>query len=205
MPTSDPAQDARRPTAPQAESTPSAWQPRALRGIAVEVLVGVALTLGVLGLVRVPHVGLGSLRPHPIWLVILMVAARYGARGLVIAAPIAWVALAVVGTPGVRLLAVLLAELATPVELGALAAAVLVGWVASAHERTAAATVEQLRHLAVRAKADGAALAELRGAALALRARNDRLELSLTFLRDVARRLDGSDPEIAAQAALELA
>ncbi len=183
----------------------AAWQPRAARAIAIEALVGVTLTLGVLGLLRVPHVGLGSLRPHPIWLVILVLGARYGARGLVIAAPLAWGALALVGSPGTHMLGALLTEMAAPVELGALAAAVLVGWVASAHERTAAATVEQLRQLGARSKSDGAALAELRAAALALRARNDRLELSLTFLRDIARRLDGDDPEVAAQAALELA
>jgi hypothetical protein len=187
------------------ESEPSAWQPRALRAIAVESLIGVALALGVIGLLGAPHVGLGSFRPHPVWLVVLVVAARYGARGLVISAPISWLALALVGAPGVHFLSALLAELAVPVELGALGAAVLVGWVASAHERTAAGTVEQLRQLGARAKSDAAALAELRSAALALRARNDRLELSLTFLRDVARRLDGADPEVAAQAALELA
>jgi hypothetical protein len=182
-----------------------AWQPRASRAIAIEALVGVTLTLGVLGLLRVPHVGLGTLRPHPIWLVVLVVAARYGARGVVIAGPIAWAALAIAGAPGKHILGALLAELAAPVELGALAATVLVGWVASAHERTAAATMERLRLMTARSKTDAAALAELRAAALALRARNDRLELSLTFLRDIARRLDGDDVEVAAQAALELA
>jgi len=181
------------------------WRPRAARAIAIEALVGVTLTLGIVGLLQVPHVGLGVLHPHPIWLMVMVVAARYGARGVIIAAPIGWIALALVGSPGAHMVGNLLSALSTPVELGALSAAVLVGWVASAHERTAAGFVEQLRQLGARAKTDGAALAELRAAALALRARNDRLELSLTFLRDIARRLDGADPEVAAQAALELA
>jgi hypothetical protein len=39
---------------------------------------------------------------------------------------------------------------------------------------------------------------------LALRARNDRLDLALTFLRDVARRIDGGDVGAASEAALTL-
>ena len=88
----------------------------------------------------------------------------------------------------------LLATLATPPELGSLAAAVLVGWVASVHERRERASAEKLGALERRAGVDGAAIDELRRAALALRARNDRLDVSLTFLRGVARRLEGSDP-----------
>ena len=42
-----------------------------------------------------------------------------------------------------------------------------------------------------RAGQEAVTLGELRRAALSLRARNDRLDLALTFLRDVARRLDG--------------
>src|SRR5206468_623484 len=44
----------------------------------------------------------------------------------------------------------------------------------------------------------------LRQAALALRARNDRLDLSLTFLRDVARKIETGDRLAAAEAALTL-
>jgi hypothetical protein len=197
MPTSNPER--------AATAAALAGQPRTARAIAIETLVGVTLTLGILGLLRIPQVGLGGLRPHPIWLVVLVVAARYGARGVLIAASIGWAALALVGSPGTHMLGNLLTALSAPVELGALTAAVLVGWVASTHERAAAGLVEQVRQLGARAKTDSAALAELRAAALALRARNDRLELSLTFLRDIARRLDGADPEVAAQAALELA
>src|SRR3569832_363902 len=85
-----------------------AWQPRASRAIAVETLIGVTLTLAVVALLQFPHVGLGSLRPHPVWLVVLVGAARYGARGLVIAGPIAWLALALVGAPGRHFLTALL-------------------------------------------------------------------------------------------------
>ena len=81
----------------------------------------------------------------------------------------------------------------------------LVGWVASAHERRERLSAEKLEALQRRAGVDSAAIDELRRAALALRARNDRLDVSLTFLRGVARRLEGSDAVAAAEAALELA
>jgi len=48
-------------------------------------------------------------------------------------------------------------------------------------------------------------VAELADAAMALRARGDRLDHSLTFIRDVAARLEGGDRLVASQAALDLA
>jgi len=73
------------------------------------------------------------------------------------------------------------------------------------HERRARAAEAKLELLERRAGVDSTAIEELRRAALALRVRNDRLDVSLTFLRGVARRLEGSDPAAAAEAALELA
>ena len=42
----------------------------------------------------VPYLGLAVIDPHPVWLVVLVVAARYGTRGLAVVIPIAWGALA---------------------------------------------------------------------------------------------------------------
>jgi hypothetical protein len=184
------------------------------RSIVIEAAVGTALTLAALALANQPALGMGGLHPHPLWIVILVLAARYGARGLVIAAPIAWLALvaASAGFTGQGFAAWarsapgrLFGALGAPAELGALAASVLVGWVASVHERSARAASAKLELLERRAGLDSAAIEELRRAALALRVRNDRLDVSLTFLRGVARRLEGSDPVAAAEAALELA
>jgi len=188
--------------------------PHPNKSIVIEAAVGTTLTLAGLALANQPALGLGALHPHPQGIVILVLAARYGARGLVIAAPIAWGALvtASAGFTGQGLVdwarsapARLLATLAAPAELGALAASVLVGWVASVHDRRGRAAEEKLELLERRAGVDSTAIEELRRAALALRVRNDRLDVSLTFLRGVARRLEGSDPVAAAEAALELA
>jgi hypothetical protein len=136
--------------------------------------------------------------------VVLALAARYGVRGLVAAVPVAWGALALLSGPWRTAPVLALKVLATPSELGALAGALIVGWIASVHERQARLLEEKLQGVTARASRDAAALGELRQAALALRARNDRLDLSLTFLRDVARRIETGDRVTAAEAALSL-
>ena len=170
--------------------------------IVLESLVGVAATLAIAALCRVPRFGLGVIDPHPIWLIVLVMAARYGTRGLAIVVPIAWGSLALAGTSGGP--ERLLDTLAMPTELGALAGTVLVGWIVSSNEHRERAVAGRVTELERRAAADAATIGDLRRAALALRARNDRLDLSLTFLRNVSWRLQASDAEAAAQAALEL-
>jgi hypothetical protein len=172
------------------------------RSIAIESVIGVAATLAIAALSGVPYLGLGAIDPHPVWLVVLVVAARYGTRGLAVVIPIAWGALALAnGSDGP---ARALDTLAMPMELGALAGTVLVGWIASGNERRERVLAGKVAELERRVAADSVTIGDLRRAALALRARNDRLDLSLTFLRNIARRLHGSDAEAAAQAALEL-
>jgi hypothetical protein len=178
--------------------------PRARR-LVIEAAVGTAMVLAAVAVAApAPYLGCGVLRPHPVWLVVLALAARYGARGLVLSAPVAWGTLALLALSWRSLPAHVLTELARPSELGALAAAVVVSWIASVHERRAQDLEEQRELLAGKVNHDAAALGELRRAALALRARNDRLDLALTFLRDVARRIDGGDVNAAAEAALTL-
>jgi hypothetical protein len=172
------------------------------RSIALESVIGIAATLAIAALSGVPFLGLAVIDPHPVWLVVVVIAARYGTRGLAIVIPIAWGALALAnGSDGP---ARALDTLAMPIELGALAGTVLVGWIASGNERRERGLAGKISELERRVAADAVTIGDLRRAALALRARNDRLDLSLTFLRNIARRLHGSDVEAAAQAALEL-
>jgi hypothetical protein len=176
--------------------------PKTTRASVIETAVGVAATLSIAAACGVPNLGLQSIAPHPVWLVVLIIAARYGARGLSVAIPIAWGGLALVSGPAGP--GRVLDTLAMPIELGALAGAVLVAWIASGNERRERLLAGKTAELERRAAADAATIGDLRRAALALRARTDRLDLSLTFLRNIARRLHGADSEAAAQAALEL-
>jgi hypothetical protein len=172
------------------------------RSIAIESGIGVAATLALAAFAGVPYLGLAVIDPHPVWLVVAVIAARYGTRGLGIVIPVAWGALAVAaGTGGP---ARVLDTLSMPIELGALAGTVLVGWIASGNGRRERALAGKISELEKRLAADTVTIGDLRRAALALRARTDRLDLSLTFLRNIARRLHGSDAEAGAQAALEL-
>ena len=97
------------------------------------------------------------------------------------------------------------ARVASGPDLGALLGVILIGWVASIHERRARELGMALAALEECSASDAAALEALRSTAVVLRARADRLDTSLTFLRDVATRLESGDSSSAAQAALDLA
>ncbi len=177
------------------------------RTIALEALAVSALALGVSALLAPGDVGMGAhaLRPHPIWLAVALMAARYGTRGLIAGLLCGW-ALTVAAALALRVpLAVVEARVASGSDLGALLGVILIGWVASTHERRARELGMALAALEECSASDAAALAALRSTTVVLRARADRLDTSLTFLRDVATRLDGGDSSASAQAALDLA
>src|SRR5262249_19682241 len=154
-----------------------------MRSILIESGLGVVATLAIAAACGVPYLGLGAVDPHPVWLVVLVIAARYGTRGLVVVLPLAWGALAVAGGPGGPGRG--LDTLAMPIERGALAGTVLVAWIASANERRERALAAKVAELERHVSADRVTIGDLRRAALALRARTDRLDLSLTFLRNI--------------------
>ena len=176
------------------------------RNILIESVVGVAATLGIAAACGVPNLGLGVLAPHPVWLVVLVMAARYGVRGFIAVMVLAWGALAALAVPSGFGALRTLDVLATPSELGALAAAVLVAWMASAHERRQQAQAEErLAELEQKSATDTAAIESCATPRWrSAREVMQRLDMSLTFLRDIAHRLDGSDANAAAEAALEL-
>ena len=100
----------------------------------IESVVGVAATLGIAALCGVPNLGLAAIAPHPVWLVVLVIAARYGTRGLAVALPIAWGALALAERrrrPGARAGHAWRCRSSW----GRWRATVLVGWIASGNER----------------------------------------------------------------------
>jgi hypothetical protein len=172
--------------------------------IALEAVGISALAIGVAALLSPHDVGLASLFPHPIWLAVALLAGRYGSRGLGAGLIIGWIMMAGVAV-ALRVPATLLiARTSSGPDLGTLLAVVLVGWVASTHERRCGELTATVASLKERCAADHETAVALRATALALRARADRLETSLTFLRDVATRLEGNDPAEAGQAALDL-
>jgi len=181
--------------------------PLPARTIALEALAVAALALGVSALLAPADVGMGAhaLRPHPIWLAVALMAARYGTRGLAAGLLGGW-ALTIAAALALRVPpAAVEARLTSGSDLGALLGVILIGWVASTHERRARELGMAVAALEECCASDATALEALGSTATVLRARADRLDTSLTFLRDVATRLEGGDSSAAAQAALDLA
>src|SRR5688500_17655072 len=83
------------------------------------------------------------LRPHPAWAAILLLAARYGGRGLACALPATSAALALGSLWGLAV-GDLAAIGSSGADLGALIVSILVSWVAAVHENRIAALVRKV-------------------------------------------------------------
>lgn len=145
------------------------------------------------------------LEPHPGWIAVLVLAARDGSGGFfagLIAAAAAVAAGCVVAGTG---LTASWSGLDSAPNLVAFCACLMVSWVASWHLRRHTGLGERLRALSDRAAEAEATIVALRDVVATLRARVDRTSTSLSFIRDVAARLEGSDPVAAAEAAADLA
>ena len=146
-----------------------------------------------------------ALEPHPGWLAVLVLSARYGSggffAGLTSCALAVGLASAIAGTG----LADAWGRLDSHLNLMALGASLIVAWIASCHSRRQADLGERLRVLSDRAADAEAMVQSLREVAEELRSRIDRTSASLSFIRDVAARLDGTDPVAAAEGAVDLA
>jgi len=173
--------------------------------VAREALIVAMLVAGLTALLAPRDLGFG-VAPHPGWAAVILVSARYGSRGFGLALFAVWGTLTLTALAmGVSLGPLLSAAGHSVPDLIALVLSVLVAWIASAHERRIDDLSVRGMELAQKSTGDDAVVAELQGAAMALRARADRLDHSVTFIRDVAARLEGRDPLLGSQAALELA
>jgi len=173
--------------------------------IAREAVVVAILVAGLTAFAAPRDLGAG-LAPHLGWAAVILLSARYGSRGFGFALVALWGTLALTAIATGLALGPLLAVAGKSLpDLTALAVSVLVAWISSAHERRIADLSARAAELAQKSAGDDTIVAALGDAAMALRARADRLDHSLTFIRDVAARLEGGDPLVCAHAALELA
>ena len=173
--------------------------------VAREALIVAMLVAGLTALLAPRDLGFG-VAPHPGWAAVILVSARYGSRGFGLALFAVWGTLTLTALAmGVSLGPLLSAAGNSVPDLIALVLSILVAWIASAHERRIDDLSVRGVELAQKSTGDDAIVAELQGAAMALRARADRVDHSVTFMRDVAARLEGGDPLLGSQAALELA
>jgi hypothetical protein len=173
--------------------------------VAREAVVVAVLVAGLAVLLAPRDLGAG-LAPHPGWAAVILLSARYGSRGFGFAFSAVWGLLTLTALAlGLDLGPLVTAAGNSVPDLFALVVCVLVAWIASAHERRIGDLAARAVELEHKDADDGATIAELRDAAVSLRARADRLDHSLTFIRDVSARLEGGDAFVSAHAALELA
>jgi hypothetical protein len=183
-------------------TVPALVSPMIVAREAVVVAVAVA---GLTALLSPHNLGAG-IAPHPAWAAVILLSARYGSRGFGFAFCAVWGTLMLTALGMGLGLGLFVAAISNSVpDLTALVISVLVAWIASAHERRIADLAARGVELAVKNNDDDATLAGFRDATVALRARADRLDHSLSFIRNVAARLEGGDPFVGAQAALDLA
>jgi hypothetical protein len=188
MPTSDAGRD----------TAPATLAPRAL-----ETTTLVAACALVPELLR-PHAA-ALLEPHPGWIAVLILSARYGPGGFLAGAAATVAAIGIGAALAGTGAAAALSRIGSQADLYALGAGLLVSWVAAVQLRRQAGMRERMLALSDRAVvAEGAALA-LRDTVATLRARVDRSSASLSFLRAAASRLEGGDPVAAAEGAADLA
>ena len=183
-----------RPLDPQARP--------ALRRRALEAF-GLAVVLGFIPELAAARAGV--LEPHPAWIAVLILAARDGSggffAGLIAAASAVSVGSAIAGNG----LAIAWSRVDSGPNLIAFGACLTVSWVASWHLGRHADLCERQRALSNRAAEGEATIETLRGVVATLRTRVDRTSTSLSFLRDVAARLEGTDPVAVAEGAADLA
>jgi hypothetical protein len=155
---------------------------------------------------ELPWLGPGRfVGPHPGWLAVLILSARYGSLGFFAGLAAAAAGVEVGSVLAGRGLAASWHRLDSAENVVTLGGCLLISWIASSHIRRRAELRERLTLLGERAARAEENARTMREIAASLRLRADRTSSSLEFLRDVAARIEGADPLDAAEAAADLA
>jgi hypothetical protein len=174
------------------------------RHVALEAVASAALVLGAAALFSPGDLFIAGLGFHPAWIAVLVLAARYGTSGLLLSIALTWGSLAAATLALGRPLAGLAPRLGLGADAYALAAAILVAWIASLHAARTARFTARLTVAEVRLHEAEDLTDAMRDSLAFLRGRHDRMEVSLSLWRDISARLERGDAADAAQAALEL-
>ncbi|HUH02793.1 MAG TPA: hypothetical protein VML75_12430 [Kofleriaceae bacterium] len=178
--------------------------PTSSRQIATEAALAGGLAAGISVLIAPADPWLASIAMHPSWLAVLALSAFYGLRGLAIATPIAWATVAMVAIAVGAPASSLTARLGVGSDAVPLLVSMIVAGAAMVHRNRHRELAERLARAEKTASSAAGRSGDLNNLAVRLQARQDRIDCSISYWRDLASRLEGDDPIAAAQAALEL-
>jgi hypothetical protein len=188
-----------RPAVAPATLTPTPDLILLMEVIAAMVLMGAAIML-VSGDLCVPAVDV-----HPLWIPVLVFAARYGVRGMFMAVAVGALGLAATCMVEHGEMASAMARGSNPYDVVALVACTLVAWTSMIRDGRLARTAQDGGELVQRLENSEETARALREVVGVLRDRLDRIDLSISMWRAIAGRLDHGTLNDAAAAALELA
>ena len=175
------------------------------RTIVLEVTAAILLVGGAVALATSGNVVLTDADVHPLWIPVLVFAARYAVRGMFIALLMATAALAAASLAEYGTLAALSLRASNPHDMVALLSATLVAWTAMTRDGRLAQVVRARDDMQRRVRDSEETVNALGEVVGVLRCRLDRIDLSIHMWREIARRLDHGPLPSAATAALELA
>jgi hypothetical protein len=175
------------------------------RTVIAEVTATIVIVGGGIALASSGDLCLPGADVHPLWIPVLLFAARYGMRGMFMAAALATLALATVSLAEHGTLAELTARGSSPYDMIALVAATLVAWTAGMRDGRLTHALNDRHELDRKLKASNETTSALHDVVRTLRERLDRLDMSISVWRAIAGRLVHGPFDEAATAALELA
>jgi len=171
----------------------------------LEVAAAVLLVGGAIALACGGDLCVAGADVHPLWIPVLVFAARYGIRGMFTAIAMSAIALGASSLALHGTLDDVAIRGQNPYDLIALMAATLVAWTAMMRDRRIERAAEEQGELTRRLALSEDSADALREAVGVLRQRLDRIDLSISMWRAMARRLDHGSLSDASTAALELA
>ena len=175
------------------------------RTIVLEVTAAILLVGGAVALFTSGDLFLPGADVHPLWIPVMIFAARYAVRGMFIAVIMCAAALGAASFMEHGTLVELTTRAVNPDDMIALLASTLVAWTAMTRDGRLTNLARERDDATRRLRASEETVGALGEVVGVLRYRLDRIDLSITMWREIARRMDRGPLPNAATAALELA
>lgn len=174
------------------------------RMLLIEAAAAAVLVDGAVAMYSPDDVWLSGLGFHPAWIPVIVLAARYGPRGLFVSLAITWGILLALAAPLGGSVDGIVARVHGSSDLYALIAATLVAWVGMMHESRIVRVVTTLDETTGLKREAEETVNALHDGLSYLRTRHDRLDVSISMWRNIAARIERGQASDAADAVLEL-